>query len=703
MLNHDRDGFLISDATVGIEKLTSTMREIRGDISDLLTILRGQNRPGPRNREATVQRMREATIPRADRTRLNPPDQAGPRQRDERGRFLRQPGSDVERTVRQMTRQQAERAANEDRADNARRGRDQARGDNGRFGGGSDAPDGLLKRLKSALSGGGGSDMGDIEKVDPTIAAANELKTLVGGPLKALGSMGGAMIGRGFGGGDAQDRTIPWFKRLLAQLKLARQDDGAFQRAELRRLEEIRNGGGGGGGGESPGFFGTLMGTIFGRIGPMILAGLATVGTALLAGIGTVLGIIFSPIGLAIGAAAALAWGLFTEDGRKFFSTIGTRIAAGWDIAVQEFSKIWKPISDFLKDKFGIVVDAAAKVVAPVVDAVKEKVAPVVAAITEKVTPVVKAIAEKAAPVVAAVKEAAAPAVEVAGNVIDATKGLFGKGSKGNKAALVQGMQQAGITDPKEQASFMSQMDHESGGFRTMSENLNYSAKGLRKTFPKYFKTDAEAQAAAAAGPETIANTVYGGRMGNTAPGDGFAFRGRGFTQLTGKDNYTAASKATGLDLVNNPDLASNPDNAAKIATWYWQSRKGLSEAGKAGDVTAATKLINGGTNGLSDRKSKYADYLAAAPNGSAIVPSMASTAPMVGAGSVAQIPAMNTMTIPPMYVRPNAAPPQAPSPTVATQVNSRAPLEVTIRNEQKIGQDVPDRRIAAVASGIVS
>ena len=185
---------------------------------------------------------------------------------------------------------------------------------------------------------------------------------------------------------------------------------------------------------------------------------------------------------------------------------------------------------------------------------------------------------------------------------------IRGDGKK-NLDMLKSFMTQQGMTDPKEQAMFLSQLDHESGGFRTLSENLRYSPDNLIRVFPRYFKTIEEARQVAAGGPEAIANRVYGGRMGNKQDGDGFKYRGRGFIQLTGRDNYIRAGKDLGLDLENNPDLASQPENAAKIALWYWKQR-GLSGPAQKGDVLAVTKGINGGTNGLDDRKSKFAKYL---------------------------------------------------------------------------------------------
>lgn len=229
-----------------------------------------------------------------------------------------------------------------------------------------------------------------------------------------------------------------------------------------------------------------------------------------------------------------------------------------------------------------------------------------------------KDLAVKAGSAVSSAASGAWDAVKSAGEkVANSSIGKVVTAAAGKvKDALIAVMGGAGMTNPNEQAMFLAQMDHESGGFKALSENLHYKPETLRKVFPKYFKTDAEAQAAAAGGPEAIANIVYGGRMGNTAPGDGFKYRGRGVIQLTGKDNYARASKALGIDLVNNPDQASDLATAAKIALWYWRDRKGLSEAAQAGDVETATQKINGGQIGLQDRKSKFSAYLTEAKAG---------------------------------------------------------------------------------------
>lgn len=192
---------------------------------------------------------------------------------------------------------------------------------------------------------------------------------------------------------------------------------------------------------------------------------------------------------------------------------------------------------------------------------------------------------------------------------------LKGNGPE-NRKIVIAAAKAAGITDPKELAMFLAQLDHESGGFRVLSENLNYHAANLLKTFPKYVKSPEMAAKLVAGGPPMIASVVYGNRMGNNGVGEGWTYRGRGFIQLTGKNNYAQASRDLGIDLIGNPDLASDPQIAAKIAVWYWKKRNGLVQAGQRGDVNSATKLINGGLNGLQDRAKLYSSYLGMVQSG---------------------------------------------------------------------------------------
>jgi len=168
------------------------------------------------------------------------------------------------------------------------------------------------------------------------------------------------------------------------------------------------------------------------------------------------------------------------------------------------------------------------------------------------------------------------------------------------------------INTPLRLAHFLAQCGHESGGFKATQENLNYSAKGLRGIFGKYFPTDALAEQYQRK-PEAIASRVYGGRMGNGVEStkEGYKFRGRGYIQLTGKDNYTAFGKAINEDVISNPDLVSSK-YALLSAAWFF-NKNGLHKMADEGSsdtvVTKITKRVNGGTIGLSDRIKHFKEY----------------------------------------------------------------------------------------------
>ena len=159
------------------------------------------------------------------------------------------------------------------------------------------------------------------------------------------------------------------------------------------------------------------------------------------------------------------------------------------------------------------------------------------------------------------------------------------------------------INTPKRQACFIGQTMHESGGYKFLRENLNYSAKALMNTWPSRFP-DMDTAEKYERNPEKIANKVYGGRMGNTEEGDGAKYIGRGLIQLTGKENYKNCSDAIGVDLVANPDLLSDPQYAALSAGWFWNKRN-LNASADLMDIVGMTKKINGGVIGLEDRKAK--------------------------------------------------------------------------------------------------
>jgi putative chitinase len=169
-----------------------------------------------------------------------------------------------------------------------------------------------------------------------------------------------------------------------------------------------------------------------------------------------------------------------------------------------------------------------------------------------------------------------------------------------------------GITTSLRLAHFLSQCGHESGGFKAVQENLNYGAKGLLGIFKKYFKTIAQATAYERK-PEKIANLVYANRMGNgnEASGEGWKFRGRGYIQLTGKENYKAFDATVPEDIIVSPDLVATKYALASAAFFFKKNNlwsicdKGSSEE----VVTLVTKKVNGGTIGLPDRKKHFKEY----------------------------------------------------------------------------------------------
>ena len=169
---------------------------------------------------------------------------------------------------------------------------------------------------------------------------------------------------------------------------------------------------------------------------------------------------------------------------------------------------------------------------------------------------------------------------------------------------IPQIMEKFSLNNPLRLAHFLSQCAHESGNFKAVTENLNYGVKGLRSIFGKYSKAYERK-------PKKIANKVYASRMGNgdEASGDGWKFRGRGYIQLTGKDNYTQFDKVVEDDILANPDLVATKYPLMSAAFFFeknslWKICDGGADKEY---VIALTKRINGGTHGLEDRLAKFA------------------------------------------------------------------------------------------------
>lgn len=168
-----------------------------------------------------------------------------------------------------------------------------------------------------------------------------------------------------------------------------------------------------------------------------------------------------------------------------------------------------------------------------------------------------------------------------------------------------------GIDSPLRLSHFFAQLDHESG-LKPISENLSYSAQRLCQVFPKYFER-IEIAKLYEKKPALIGSRIYANRMGNGSEqsGDGYRYRGRGFIQITGKDNYLKLSQDTGINFVLNPDLLLEEANSMLSALWYWKNINGNKWADKD-DIKTITKLINGGYNGMQHRKElliKYKSY----------------------------------------------------------------------------------------------
>lgn len=183
-----------------------------------------------------------------------------------------------------------------------------------------------------------------------------------------------------------------------------------------------------------------------------------------------------------------------------------------------------------------------------------------------------------------------------------------------HEISMLRAARDAGITSRQEMANFMAQMGHESAGFTLLEESFRYTRGIHQIPVRSAWREGAQAleharQEALEGRPRELGRLMYGERMGNDNAGDGYLYRGRGYTQLTGENNYRVAGEALNLDLVANPALASDRANAERIAIWFWQSQ--VPEEDRD-DVTRATHAVNNGENGLKDRLNRYDTWHAA-------------------------------------------------------------------------------------------
>ena len=600
----------------------------------------------------------------------------------------------------------------------------------------------LEEKPEAKGSGDGGGLLGmmsgllsKIPVIGPMLAGG---AGMLGGASKGLMGAGKGLLGAGKG----MLRRIPLLGALIGGVGAASDIYSSETDDSLTRRQKDENAG-------------RAVGGFAGSVGGM-LAG---------AKLGAMAGAIGGPIGVAIGGVLGGAVGMFFGDqaGQIIGDTVGgwandlrnadivgtitgawDGVVAGFKSAYETIGKTWVGFVDSAKAGWDTIANLftsayeglkSIPVIGPAIQAVEDAAkktaaaaSAAAAAVKTKAVEVGTKAAEKVqqgAEYVAnnttvgkgikATGEAVRYGTDVAVDVAKSAKSrITGKAAE-NKDALVRQMAASGITDPKEQAMFMAQMDHESGGFTKMEERFNYrSADRLMAVSGSARKLGKPAvEAAMAQGPEAVAEAMYGGRMGNVNPGDAYKFRGRGHIQLTGRDNYAAASKALGVDLENNPDLAADPEVAAKVATWYWKKNPKLAKAAKSGDVESATQVINGGQNGIAHRKELFAQYSSEAGKGGlaagSTTPATATTAAAASASHTPVVaspapPVVASISAPPVSVAPTA-PPIAEAPTVAVPMASADTKKAAAvaAPSQDAGQDLKDRRIAHIVTGGLS
>lgn len=496
------------------------------------------------------------------------------------------------------------------------------------------------------------------EQIDPTLQAAKEIKDTLAPIAEPVGALAGGLLSGGERrkerrqareqaretAKETERKNVPWYKRILRAL-------GGPKAAES---------GGGTGGMLLP----LLVTALTGILKPLLAlkAGLTTLATAV-PGFSKLLGKLALPISGMISAV-----GSFNTSTEEYASRLGVELdgSLAQEMAVRfvgALGDLGNTLTFGLADKFG-------------------------SWLSESVGNPFEKLAQA--------KDSAGAAVR---GLMDRGLDLIGRGPEAKRKALMAQMDAAGMTDPRERAMFLAQMDHETGGFRNLEEGFNYTPDRLMAVSATARRAGPQAvQEAIAKGPEAVAELMYGGRMGNTEAGDAYRFRGRGYTQLTGRANYEEAGKALGLDLVGNPDLAASPEVAAKIATWFWKSR-GASEAAQQGDVAGVTRLINGGLNGLEGRMAKTDQYLAAANVGGLSPAAKGSAIPRGAAAATAGVSLHTARASAAPSVDSHRAPPPPPI-TSHLGSGSRGGDKVEVIVPIPLTQNLSDRNIAQVATG---
>ncbi len=757
-LQSDSQGFLIGDVVTDIRRATDHLSGIRADVAAIkravlsapLNRINTDNpgtQSGGSNARPSRERIRDSS---AQNSRIATPNG---RHRDASRRFLggriaenAQPGSvephtdsgrlsTLSRAISEVLPRSSETATPSERPRDAS-GRFAGNGVTGDGAPNNDSADnkqgnllsGFADRIATAVT----ASAAGAEDADPTIKAFQEVAQPLARGYQILSGTGG-------------DKKERWFKKIFKELNLFRKDETVFNRAANRSLHNIEDNSGSGGGDGGQSFIGGLLGSI----SPWVMAAITGIGGALLSGTTAALGVIFSPIGLAIGAAATIAWGLFTDEGQKFFGDVGAKVIAGWDVVVSAFAPVsesiskgwsavkegfdslindmassWDAFTGFIKDKFGIDIPAIFK---PMVDMGKKAAESTVDTI-KKGAYVAKKTVENG---VDTIKQSSPKTTEAIGNAWDKVKvgarnikeNATGKTAE-NKKIFEQELVRAGITDPKEMAAYMGIAEGETG-FHTLTESGRYKGGDrIRSVFGKRKDIVARADEIGKMSAEDQYNTLYGGefgkkQLGNTEQGDGYKFRGRGFNQLTGRDNYKKIGAKIGIDLENNPDLLSDPAIAARANIAYNKDRV---KGGKNAGFDSYLKATGGSEDSWGKKRKSYAENLAryekyGIPQAEGVQVAEAKTEPQKAvnasnaplyhqinpavSGAKTQTASSTSPRLPTFSAPPVIA--DAP-PLIQPLSGQGADRNITVSLPPgDVGQDVSDRGIAHIATGGLS
>ncbi len=708
-LRSDNQGFLVGEP-VDISKAVNQLRAIRSDVAAIKGVVIGavsnvhNNRSGSSNPIVSGRSSSNSTVATPSRPRsssqgsvsLSPaisgqvatPNMRG---RDASGRFAGNTGSGNQTP-----------SPNETPEERSQRN--------------------LLSGIAGRIATVAAVSTAGAEEADPTIKAFKEVSE----PMRR-----GYEILTGSG-----DKKEGWFKKIFKELNLFRKDESVFNRVANRSLHNIEGNPGGGSGDSSGGIMLVLAG-LLGRLGPMLLTGITAV-----------LGFIFSPIGLAIGAASAVAWGLFTESGQKFFGEVGAKIIAGWDSVVTAFAPItesigkgwdtvksgfdslisgmtssWDAFPGFLKDKFGIDIPAIFK---PVVDVSKKAVE----AAKETVNAGADMAKNTAGKALEAVEKSSPKTTEALGNLWGKAKEGAGKikfhaTEKGNAETAMKVLMGKGWT--KEQAAGIAANLAAESGFDTDATGDNGKAKGIAQWHPdrqKKFEEVNGKKLSEATLEEQVGFVDWELRNTEKKAGDKIrtAATAEQAAALTERhyersalglkggvqpERIANASKYASLDIAKESEQPKTPPATPSFAEDPTQGGRFKYEALEGGKVqvtdnqTGVMELANDEqANAYRKQQGKpYLDKVAAINAGN--MPLYHSLAVGPGAASQTQTafaaaPKVPTFTPAPV---PAEAPPQI---TPLASLGSGRNMTVTMPTPD-VGQDVKDRGIAHIATGGLS